>query len=121
MTIKNKMNIKRHKNIKNDSFIKKPQPDYIYFNEKLCRKKTMSEIDDCLGYSVFFQISQWLAQQKNFNTVYLYGKVTDIKEKALQINFSTWFPKSQITNIYKYVGMKNQQMLLKDWGEFNDE
>jgi len=82
--------------------LKKKQIDLVIFNSKFAIEKPIEDIDKLNGRFVFFIISNWLCRQEDFpfNTTKLYGRITDVRPKSFQINFSMWFPKSQLKKIF---------------------
>lgn len=113
--------MREYLNIQFKSFINaKPQPDKIIFNPKLCYKlpNNYNELKYIEGKNIFFTCPDWITEQKGLKSIYIYGKVTQVRPKSIQINFTEFFPISQISDIYVYVGSKKQQFLLKDFKEF---
>lgn len=110
------MSNRAYKNIMYDSFINKPQVENVMFNKNLCEKIERKDCKKNLGRSIFFIITEWLlSKNTRLKSIYLYGKITKVTPKALEINFSIYIPLSQIRDIYVYVGRKKNQLLLKDY------
>lgn len=87
-------------NIKMNGF-KKPQLEKIVLNKRFVSKITKEEIKNHLNYRVFVKIPSWLATANKLKSNQIYGKITKITPKAIQLNYSNLFiPISQIQEIY---------------------
>jgi hypothetical protein len=91
--------IEQYQNIKLKK-VKRQQIEFVLFNEKLVKEITMKDLK--MYDFIFFKVSDFLYGVKDgLKTTNIYGRITEIREKAIQINYTEWFPKSQIRNIYK--------------------
>jgi hypothetical protein len=80
--------------------VKRQQIDFVVFNRRLVKKISIDKIT-MFDY-IFFRITGFLYERKEgMKSRNVYGRITDIREKAIQINYTSWFPKSQITEIFK--------------------
>ena len=106
-------------NLVNDSFFKRPQIDSIILDRKKCLKIniTYETLRNYLGSRIFFTITQFIAKEKNLKSVYCFGKITEVKPKAIQLNLShnNWIPISQIKEILVY--KEDKKLLLTDFTE----
>ena len=92
---------------------KKAQIKDVYF----CRKYAIELMDlrliNGLEFKfIFFIIPKWLMEATNHYTTKLYGRITKVSPKGIQINFSEWFPKSQIIKVF-YLKETEQTTLIK--------
>jgi len=91
----------------------KPQVKEVYMNIKLVIRLTDMRLFNALEHKfIFFEIPKWLMDENDFNSVKLYGKITKISSLGFQINYTQWFPKSQIINIY-YMNKQRETNLIK--------
>ena len=80
--------------------VKRKQLDFINFNRKLVKEINLDEVKE-FDY-IFFRITNFLYEVKEgITSRNIYGRVTDVRAKAIQINYTSWFPKSQINEVYK--------------------
>jgi len=79
---------------------KKAQVSFVYLHKGFAKRLQPEEIRKLKGKYVFFIIPQWLAIEKNFSSTKLHGKVTAVSTKGVRINFTEWFPISQIRELY---------------------
>ena len=80
--------------------VKRLQLDYIAFNKSLVKEIKINDVRE-FDY-IFFRVTNFLYENKEgLTSRNIYGRVTDIRHKAIQINYTSWFPKSQITVIYQ--------------------
>jgi len=80
--------------------VKRPQLDFITFNKNLVKEIKINELEEY--QYIFFRVTQFLYDNKNeLKSRNVYGRVTEIRPKAIQINYTSWFPKSQINEVYK--------------------
>jgi len=92
---------------------KKAQVKEVYFNRKYAIELKDLRLINALEFKfIFFHIPKWLMEATNFNSTKLYGKITKVSNKGIQINFSQWFPKSQILKVF-YLKETEQVNLIK--------
>ena len=104
--------IELYENIKIPN-IKKAQVKEVYFSKKLALELKDMRLLNALEFKfIFFKIPKWLAEVTNHNSTKLYGKITKISPKGIQINYSEWFPISQISQIF-YLKETEQTNLIK--------
>jgi len=81
--------------------LKKPQLEKIILNKRYVDKITKEEIKNHLNYRVFIKIPSWLATVNNLKSNQIYGRITKITPKAIQLNYADFYvPISQIQKIY---------------------
>ena len=91
----------------------KPQVKEVYMNIKLVIRLTDMRLFNALEHKfIFFEIPKWLMKQNDFTSVKLYGKITKVSPLGFQINYTQWFPKSQIINIF-YLNERRETDLIK--------
>lgn len=115
--------IRSYKNLVNENFFNRPQLDEIIINED---KTKIISIDfetlrEHLGERIFFRISPFILRKKNLKSLYLSGKITDVRAKAIQINLSNdyWFPISQIIEVR--VNLDTKQLLMSSFIQVKKE
>lgn len=91
----------------------KPQVKEVYMNIKLVNQLTDMRLFNALKHKfIFFEIPKWLMEENNFTSVRLYGKMTKVSPLGFQVNYTKWFPKSQIIRIY-YLKERKETDLIK--------
>lgn len=92
---------------------KKAQVKEVYFNKKYALELKDMRLINALEFKfIFFHIPKWLMEATNHKSTKLYGKITEVRPKAIKINFSEWFPKSQILKVF-YLKETDQINLIK--------
>jgi len=102
--------IETYSNIKLPS-VKKKQLEKIIFNTKLVFERKISEIE--MYDYVFVVVTQYIYEQSDkIPSTKIYGRVTDIRERAIQLNYTLWLPKSQINKMYVKKPLKQTTLLM---------
>jgi len=101
--------------------VKKPQVKEVIFYSKLAKELDKEEIRDLKDKFVFVILPRWLVKEKGFSSCRLYGRVTRVSRKGFQLNFSEWFPISQIKHLFIHQKSKQSDMLkfVEGWNNEN--
>lgn len=99
--------------------LKKPQLDKIVLNKRFVDTINREEIKNYLNFRAFIKIPSWLAQSNELKSNQIYGRITKITPKAIQLNYSYFFiPISQIQEIHiRRNTLKHEQTLLTQYEE----
>ena len=90
----------------------KPQVKEVYMNIKLVIQLTDMRLFNALEHKfIFFEVPKWLMEENNFTSVRLYGKVTKISPLGFQVNYTQWFPKSQIVRLYYLIEKRDTNLI----------
>lgn len=101
------------------SGLNKPQLETIMLNPRFVDKIPIEEIKDYQGYRAFIKLPSWLAKANNLKSFKVYGRITKITPKAIQLNYADFFiPISQIQEILIHRNYPRQhQTLLTQYEE----
>ena len=99
-----------YKNIQLKGIVK-PQVSNVAFVKDVTIELNISDLKNNIGNNIYFIIPRWLAEKKHFSSCKLYGKITAVSPRGIQISYAEWFPISQLRKIHKYTGGKQTNIL----------